>query len=169
MNYRYNAELEGDQGRKVTVIFSVYKSVDNNKIEVTDYLFTSITPRDSAEEEGEEEGEFLAGGWSPIDIGSLDIDQNLHDVLHFGVEAVVAQAIESGRLSDSGFQLEEVHNIQSQMVVGYNYWFDADLKNDDGDVERVTFEVYDFPDENIREVTSSSLEVTEYPYVPSQI
>lgn len=168
MNYRYNVELEGDQGWGVTVIFSVYESAeDDNKIEVTDYLFTDITPKNDAEEE--EEGEFIAGGWSSVDVGSLETDENLKDILDFGVKSVVTQAVQSGRLTDSGYQLDKVHSIETQVVQGYNYWFDVDLKNYKGDLERVTFEVYDYPDENTREVTSSSLDESEYPYAPSHI
>jgi hypothetical protein len=91
------------------------------------------------------------GGWSPVNLATLNTDSNLRDILNFGFQDFITG------LFDANYFIEDVVSIETQLVSGTNYKFKIIMGDDEGNEYTVTFTVYDEPWTGTRLVTESEL------------
>jgi len=84
-------------------------------------------------------GASQAGGYSPIKWNPNN--QQLVDVLNFGIEQVVPQAIAAGQLAQGDWNWTKVNSVETQIVTGTNYSFNVYISNGEGATSLLEFVV----------------------------
>ena len=82
-------------------------------------------------------GASQAGGYSPIKWNPNN--QQLVDVLNFGIEQVVPQAIAAGQLAQGDWNWTKVNSVETQIVTGTNYSFNVYISNGEGATSLLEF------------------------------
>ena len=80
------------------------------------------------------------GGYNPITFDPNN--QQLVDILNFGVQSALPQAIEAGQLSEGAWKWTNVISAQAQVVAGTNYDFIVDIEDSTGDTARLDVIVF---------------------------
>jgi hypothetical protein len=110
------------------------------------------------ESESEDEGETgTAGGWTQLNPSELTSNSDMQSAFHFGLKQAIQANINNRSLPFQNYKKEKIYNIESQVVSGYNYRFDVELKGDRGTVARMIFEVYSQSWTNTQELISSQV------------
>ena len=83
------------------------------------------------------------GGYNPITFDANN--QQLVDILNFGVQQAIPQAIQSGQISQGDWNWTNVISAQAQVVAGMNYDFIVDIADETGDTARLDVIVFVAP------------------------
>ncbi len=94
----------------------------------------------------------IVGGYTPLDWNGED--QELTDLLKWGVQEAIWEAIESGELEDGEWHWTEVNSVSSQVVAGPNYDFDVDITNGEGQTVDLDLVIWNQPWTETKEVLS---------------
>jgi len=81
------------------------------------------------------------GGWIPIQYNPDN--KELRDLLYFGVQESVTDAIAAGQLSNGIWNCTNVNSLKAQLVAGMNYNFNVNLQDQNGDTAVMDFVVFD--------------------------
>jgi len=90
----------------------------------------------TAQETGET---FSVGAYQPIQWDPAD--QELADLMNWGLENAMLYASAAGQLHDSEWHPVEVKSVESEVVDGINYDFVVDIQNTDGQSVELEFVV----------------------------
>ena len=82
------------------------------------------------------------GGYSPVKWNPNN--QQLVDVLNFGVEQAVPQAIAAGQLAQGDWNWTKVNSVETQIVTGTNYSFNVYISNGELATAMLSFVVNEF-------------------------
>jgi len=85
--------------------------------------------------------EQIVGGYTPLEWNGED--QELTNLLNWGVQEAVWEAIEAGELEAGEWHWTEVNSVSSQVVAGTNYDFDVDITNDEGQTVDLDLIIFD--------------------------
>ena len=94
----------------------------------------------------------IVGGYTPLVWNGED--EELTDLLDWGVQEAVWEAIEAGELEDGEWSWTEVNSVSSQVVAGTNYDFDVDITNADGQTVGLDVVIFDQPWTETKDVVS---------------
>ena len=83
------------------------------------------------------------GGYNPITFDPNN--QQLVDILNYGVQEAIPQAIQSGQISQGDWNWTNVISAQAQVVAGMNYDFIVDIEDGTGDTARLDVIVFVAP------------------------
>ena len=79
------------------------------------------------------------GGYTPVKWNQNN--QQLVDVLNFGVDQAVPQAIAAGQLAQGNWTWTKVNSVETQIVTGTNYSFNVYISNGEGATSLLEFVV----------------------------
>jgi len=174
LNYRYDVELANEENVRVRTTYVVYYQAWTDTREVTSYSIDWVTSDegipveeeavwDSQEEEwlGEEEG--LAGGYTELDLDYVKKDEDIQNLLNYGVGYVTNQAASQGRLPNSRFTISQVYSVSRQVANGANYRCDVEITDGKGLYVRAYYEIYSQPWTGTQKVTYYNYEITSIP------
>jgi len=99
------------------------------------FCFTTATAQ------GSQAGGYQTIQWDPT-------NQQLVDVLNFGVDQAVPEAIAADLIPNGNWIWTQVNKVESQVVTGTNYIFNVDLSDGGALTIILTFVVNDIPWEN---------------------
>ena len=97
----------------------------------------------------------VVGGWQPIDW--TGDDQELNDLLDWGVQEAVWEAVEAGELESGEWAVSEVNSASQQIVAGINYEWDVDIDNGQGQTQNLDLVVFDQSWTDTQDLVSWSL------------
>ena len=100
--------------------------------------------------------ETIVGGYTPLEWNGED--QELTDLLNWGVQEAVWEAIESGELEAGEWHWTEVNSVSSQVVAETNYDFDVDITNGEGQTVDLDLIIFTQPWTETKEVLSWDVE-----------
>ena len=83
-----------------------------------------------------------AGGYQPIQWNQNN--QQLVDVLDFGLDEILPQAISAGQLAQGTWTWTKVNSVESQVVVGTNYAFNVYISDGQGATAMLDFVVNEY-------------------------
>ncbi len=83
------------------------------------------------------------GGYTPIQWDSNN--QQLVDILDYGFEQAIPQAIASGEISEGEWNWTNVVSAQEQIVAGINYDFIVDIEDENGNTTRMNLIIFVAP------------------------
>jgi len=83
------------------------------------------------------------GGYTSIQWDANN--QQLVDILNFGFEQAVPQAIAAGQISKGDWNWTNVISVQEQIVAGINYDFIVDIEDESGDTTRMNLIIFVAP------------------------
>ena len=83
------------------------------------------------------------GGYTPIKWNPAN--QQLVDILDYGVDQAVPKAIAAGQISKGDWAWTNVISVQNQVVAGMNFDFIVDIADGNGDTARLNIIVFVAP------------------------
>jgi len=103
------------------------------------------------------------GGYQELDVVEAKNSPEILNLIQFGLDAIVQNAIKKGLFSNTNFALTKINKVEEQVVNGENYRFDCEFADETGVKIKAKFVVYENPTKTIRTVMSYSYKV----YSPS--
>jgi len=103
------------------------------------------------------------GGYQELDVVEAKNSPEILNLIQFGLDAIVQNAIKKGFFSNTNFALTKINKVEEQVVNGENYRFDCEFTDETGVKIKAKFVVYENPTKTIRTVMSYSYKV----YSPS--
>ena len=177
MNYEFQVELATDSEYyvKLTYVVFVQSWKKRNSKKVTSFEFSPLLQQGEADIDNiESEFDFLpeevgddsrvlaassemAGGWTPIPTSQLNSDSDLESAFNFGIQQTLQTLVNNKNLPHQTYHESRIYSIESQVVNGYNYRFDVQVKGNRGATARIVFEVYSQPSAGTQQLTSSNV------------
>ncbi len=97
----------------------------------------------------------IPGGYTPIKWNPSN--QQLVDILDYGVAQAVPQAIAADEISEGNWEYTNVISVQNQVVAGMNFDFIVDIADGTGDTARLNVIVFVAPGGNDMNLSSWAL------------
>lgn len=148
-SYKFNIELSNGKDLIVPLTYVVYYNQWTNVKEVTSYTVKS--------NEDEEDG------YIQLSMGYIDNDKGIEDLLNYGAQYVIQEAILKRRLPDNEFTIIKVFSCQRKITNGANYKYAVGLTNLEGLYVKVHYNIYSQPWTKTQKITYYDYEITKMP------
>jgi len=170
--YRFDVDLEANSDSdEVRAMFSLVYRRETGSVEILYYTITDAESDSDTENEGEavefiereyEVGEETEDGFVILDPSLADTDPLVRGILFLGAQEAITQAIADGFLSNSTYELAEIHSIEQGIENPDNYKFDVSVRDGSENIVRMDLDLlYESADNGVEVVSFGILSTTE--------